>query len=95
MDLRTFDLKNLPTTKQSWFTLVVGILGTIVGFFQILRGIGPALSYDGDGGTALLIGLLTMIVGIIFISLGNRKVIDQDYFIIFLREFIKKETEKN
>lgn len=35
-----------------------------------------------------------MLFGIVFISLGNRKVIDQDYFIIFLREFIKKEMEK-
>ena len=88
------DLKKLPTTRQSELAIALGVLTVIIGSFQMLFGIGPLLSYQGDGGTAFLLGSITMLFGIVFISLGNRKVIDQDYFIIFLRDFIKKETEK-
>ena len=89
------DLKKLPTTRQSDLTLILGILTSIGGFFQVLVGFGSALSYrSNDGGSGALFGLLIMLFGFAFISLGNRKVINQDWFIIFLREFIKKETEK-
>jgi len=89
------DFGKLQTKRQSYLSLVLGILTTIIGFFQMMVGFSSALSYNGDGGTGFLLGLLTMLFGIAFISLGNRKVIDQDYFIIFLRELIKKETQES
>jgi len=90
----SINLEELPLKRQSVLSLVLGILTTIIGFFQMMAGIPSALYYQGDGGTWFFMGIITMLFGIAFISLGNRKVIDQDYFVIFLKELIKKETEK-
>lgn len=45
------NLKKLPITRQSDLSLVLGGLTAIIGFFQMLMGLGSALFYNGDGGT--------------------------------------------
>ena len=85
----------VPTRRQSTLTLGLGILTVIIGFFQMIIGMSSALSYRGDGGMGLFFGILAFVFGFALISLGNRQVIDQDHFIIFLRDFIKKESEKH
>lgn len=81
------DLNKLPTERQSGLTLTLGILTLIIGFSS-------ALSYRGDGGSSFFLGLLTLLFGIAFISLGNRKVIDHKRLLIFLKTLIESETKK-
>ena len=68
----------LATHRQSNLTVILGIIAVFSGIVLLFT-----MMY------MWWIGLFTMLFGFSFISLGNRQVIDQDYFTIFLKEFIK------
>lgn len=81
------DLNKIPVERQSALTMILGILTVIIGFFQMLS---SWLSYRDDNGTSFLLGVLTLLFGIAFISLGNRKIVDPEYLLHYLRA-LKKE----
>lgn len=75
------DLKNLPTHRQSDAATILGILTIFLGLYFIFS-------------NRFLEFVIPLLTAVVFISLGTRRVIDQDYFIIYLKELIKKEIEK-
>lgn len=83
----------IPTKPFSLTILIVGALMVIISFFTFIISSANSFSYTGNS-TGVMPSLLSLAFSIILVVIGNKKVVDEDYLIIFLKDFIKTEHEK-
>ena len=79
----------IPKKSFSQGVMIIGIIFTIISFFWLLFSLGSAFRYGGDS-SQFGSSFISFLFSLSFIIIGNKKVVDPDYLIIFLKDFIKK-----
>ena len=78
----------IPTKSFSTTIFVLGILMVILSFFAFIFSSANGLSYRGSD-AGVVPSLLSLLFSIILVVIGNKKIVDEDYLIIFLKDYIK------
>lgn len=79
----------IPTRRFSDTMFVLGIIFTIISSLWFFTSLVMSLGYRG-GDPYAGISFVNLLVSILIMAVGNKKVVDPDYLIIFLRDFIKQ-----
>lgn len=80
----------IPTRRFSDVMFVLGIIFTIISGLWCVTVLFNSTMYRGDDPN-LGYAFLFLLVSVFVMGVGNKKVVDPDYLIIFLRDFIKKD----
>ncbi len=82
----------MPTKRISFTTIVIGIIICFFMFFGIVFSIGT-LFYNPDNSALFPTALLGFVLGLILINIGNKKIIDEEELVPFLRKMMENRDE--
>jgi len=80
----------IPTRRFSDTMFVLGIIFCVIASLWFLMAFLSSLSYRGPD-LNLGLSLVFLLFTIFLMAVGNKKVVDPDYLITFLRDFNKKD----